>query len=39
MSTKKNLSRSTAGTAAQFDVPVIKEGIKVPGIILKKIGN
>jgi len=24
---------------AQFDVPVIKEGIKVPGIILKKIDN
>jgi len=32
MSAKKKVT-------AQFDVPVIKEGIKVPGIILKKIDN
>jgi len=32
MSAKKKVT-------AQFDVPVIKEGIKVPGIVLKKIDN
>jgi hypothetical protein len=26
-------------TTAHFDVPVIKEGVKVQGIVLKKIDN